>query len=144
MKLLSKLVLTLAFVLSFSTFAQADGLKSKTFVVVSSAETEVQGMAMVLSMQALKHGSEVRMLLCGSGGDIALKSKESKTLKPKNVSPRQLMKKLISMGVTVEVCALYMPNRGLTEADLVEGVKGVKPPVIGAYMADPMVCYFTF
>ena len=144
MKLLSKLVLTLAFVLSFSTFAQADGVKSKTFVVVSSAETEVQGMAMVLSMQALKHGSEVRMLLCGSGGDVALKSKESKTLKSKNVSPRQLMKKLISMGVTVEVCALYMPNRGLTEADLVEGVKGVKPPVIGAYMADPMVRYFTF
>ncbi len=144
MKSLSKLILALGLILSFPTLGHASEMKAKTFVVVSSADTEVQGMAMVLSMQALKHNTEVRILLCGAGGDLALKSKDSRPLKPKNISPRQMMQKLISQGVTVEVCALYMPNRGLKQADLIDGVKGVKPPMIGAFMADPNVRYFTF
>lgn len=142
MKAFTKFLATLALLLSFNSIADAG--ETKTFVVVTSAETEVQGMAMVLSMQALKNGSDVRVLLCGSGGDIALKSKESIALKPINKSPRQMMMALISKGVTVEVCALYMPNRGLNVADLVDGVKGVMPPVIGTYMADPNVRYFSF
>jgi len=142
MKAFTKLLAAFALLVSFNNIASAG--ESKTFVVVTSGETEVQGMAMVLSMQALKNGSDVRILLCGSGGDIALKSKKSMALKPINKSPRQMMMGLMSKGVTVEVCALYMPNRDLSEADLVDGIKGVTPPVIGTYMADPSVRYFSF
>jgi len=144
MNFIKNIIAVMAIFISFGSYANAGATVAKTFVVVTSAETEVQGMAMVLSLQALKNGSEVRILLCDAGGDIALKSKESKALKPKGFTPRKLMQKLMSQGVKVEVCALYMPNRGLSPADLIEGVSGVKPPVIGAYMADPAVRYFSF
>ena len=142
---------SLAFALVFAAmlaihpvFADGHGKKSKTFVVVSSASAETQAMAMVLSMQAQKNGSEVRVLLCDAGGDMALKNYSGKSLQPKNVTPQMLLKKVMANGATVNVCALYMPNRGLSEADLIEGVKGVKPPIIGTYMADSSVRYFTF
>ena len=39
-------------------------------------------MAMVLSMMTLKQGKEVKMTLCSSAGDLAVKGKKSTVLKP--------------------------------------------------------------
>ncbi|NVK17512.1 MAG: DsrE family protein [Methylocystaceae bacterium] len=125
--------------------AQAEeAAKAKTFVVITSDQMETQAMAMVLSLQAIQNGAEVRILLCDGGGDMALKNYTGTPLKPKNVTPQMLLKKAMKSGAHVDVCALYLPNRSLSEADLIEGVKSVKPPVIGTYMADPSVRYFTF
>lgn len=116
----------------------------KLLVVVTSADSQDQGMAMVLAGQALRHGTQVRVLLCGDGGRLAVASEPSPTLQPSGKSPRDMLKGLIANGVTAQVCGLFLPNSPYTPADLIEGVSPVKPPVIGDYMADPEVRYFTF
>jgi len=131
-------------VLIASHAVEAAEATPKTFVVITSESTETQGMALVLSLQALQNGSEVRILLCDHGGDIALKDYKGTALKPRNVTPQQLLKKALSKGATADVCALYLPNRDLTADVLIPGVSSVKPPQIGQYMADPSVRYFTF
>lgn len=116
----------------------------KTFIVVTSADPQTQAMAMILGHQAVDNGAEVRVLLCGPGGDMALKGAEMPVLKGPDKTPQQLLGGLIQRGATAEVCGIYLPNSTHTAADLMEGVAPVKPPVIGAYMAQPDVRYFTF
>lgn len=134
----------LAAVMPFAGGAQAAEPAQKVFFVVTSAEAETRGMAMILAAQALKRGAEVRVLLCGPGGELAVPTTNSPAMAPFGKSPRDLMKGLIGQGVTVEVCGLFLPNRPLGPQDLLDGVKPVKPPVISEYMLDPDVRYFTF
>lgn len=131
-------------VLFGSAVQAAESQPPKLFIVLTSAEPQVQGMAMILGLQALSHGSPVRVLLCGSGGDVALKGAPQTALKPVDKSPQQLLQALIAKGATAEVCGLYLPNSGQGAEALIEGVSPVKPPVIGAYMAEPDVRFFTF
>lgn len=58
--------------LGVSSPACADPAKPGLFVFVTSENAEVHGMAMVLSIQSVQYGAEVRVLLCGPGGDLAL------------------------------------------------------------------------
>jgi hypothetical protein len=115
------------------------------FIVVTSADPQVQGMAMILGLQARAHHSEVRLLLCGPGGDMALKDQPpTPPLKPMDKTPQQLLQGLIAQGAKAEVCGLYLPNSPHTAESLIDGISPVKPPVIGDYMAQPNVRYFTF
>jgi predicted peroxiredoxin len=116
----------------------------KLFIVVTSADPQVQGMAMILGLQARKHNTEVRLLLCGPGGDMALKDQPQTPLKPMNKTPQQLLQGLMAQGAKAEVCGLYLPNSDHTAEALIEGVSPVKPPVIGDYMAQPSLRTFTF
>ena len=75
---------------------------------------------------------------------MALKSYEPAALKPKNVTPKQMMAGLIKGGATVEVCALFLPNADKTPTDLIEGVAVAKPPEVAAYMTKPGVKSFGF
>ena len=114
------------------------------FVVVTSPEPQTQAMAMVLSIQARKQGAGVRMLLCGPGGDIALKDAPQTALKPRGATPQDLLTALIGMGVRPQVCALYLPNSGKAETDLIDGVGVAKPPAIAAALLADDVRLFTF
>lgn len=114
------------------------------FVVVTSSNPQNQMMAMVLTTQALLKGKTVQVLLCGPGGDLALKDGKEVMLKPKNKSPQMLMKALIEKGVDVQVCALYLPNNAKTAADLIPGVTPAKPPEIAEALLEPGVKLFTF
>jgi len=88
-------------------------------------------MAMVLSLQTIKkHEKEINMVLCGPAGKLALKDTVTKKLKPRNVSPTMLMKKIMKMGGKVAVCPLYLPNANKTDADLIAGITVAKPPEI--------------
>lgn len=116
----------------------------KLLVVVTSAEPQVQGMAMVLSKQSHAAGAEVQILLCGPGGDLALKGAPQTRLKPRNVTPQELLVGLMVAGVTADVCALYLPNSGKTADDLIQGVGLAKPPAIAAVMLAPSTRLFTF
>lgn len=110
------------------THAHADDLQDGLNVVVTSENHQTQLMAMVLSMQTLKqHSKKVNMTLCGPAGDLALKTTETPKLKPQNVSPTMLLKKIISLGAQVDVCPLYLPNKGKTKADLMDGITVAKP-----------------
>ena len=127
----------------FNAYASDDVVKG-IFVVVTSPEPQTQLMAMVLSTQTLKKGKDVRILLCSSGGDLALKNGKEVILKPLNKSPQMLLKNLIEKGVTVQVCPLYLPNKEASPSDLITGVTQAKPPLIADVLLEPGVKLFTF
>ncbi|MBN1006082.1 DsrE family protein [Amphritea pacifica] len=116
----------------------------KVLITLTSAEQQTRGMAMVLGNMMQAKGAKVSVLLCDSAGDMALKEYKSEPLKPKNVTPEQLMQKLISGGAKVDVCALYLPNKGVGMEALLDGVGAAKPPVMAAALIDPDTRVFNF
>ena len=118
--------------------AQADEQKLVTIVATDQPQTQL--MAMVLTMQAVMQGAEARILLCGPGGDIALvDAPDSATApqKPRDMSPQSLMSAIMEKGVTVEVCAIYLPNKGVGQDALLPGVGVAAPPEMAkALIAD--------
>jgi len=137
----SSLILFAALALSLNSIAQT---QTETFFNVTSADNQAQGMAMVLATQMAEQKAAVRILLCGPAGQLALKTYEPAALKPRNVTPKQMMTGLIKGGATVEVCALFLPNADKAPADLIEGVTVAKPPEVAAYMVKPGVRAFGF
>jgi hypothetical protein len=72
--------------------------KAPLVTVVTSENPQTQLMAMVLTMQAVEQGHAVRMLLCGPGGDLALRdAPESATAPqpPRDMSPQGLMQAIM-------------------------------------------------
>ena len=128
---------TLALVTAFSLMgaAQAEDL----FVNIHSGQAMAQGAGLVLAGQALEQKAQVRVLLCDAAGDIALVGKEMPTLKPRNVTPQQMLQALIKSGARVEVCALYLPNTGKQASDLIPGVTPAKPADVAAHLLKPNV-----
>lgn len=109
--------------------------KPDLVTIVTSENPQTQLMSMVLTMQSLQQGAETYMLLCGPGGDLALKdAPEGATApqKPKGMSPQGLMQKIIAQGGTVEVCAIYLPNREVGAEALLDGIGMAKPPAMAA------------
>jgi len=137
----NSLILFAALALSLNSIAQT---QTETFFNVTSADNQAQGMAMVLATQMAEQKAAVRILLCGPAGQLALKTYEPAALKPRNVTPKQMMTGLIKGGATVEVCALFLPNADKTPADLIDGVTVAKPPEVAAYMVKPGVRAFGF
>ena len=112
--------LLIAAVLSGFTFAAQ---ATELFVNISTDETMAQGAGLVLAGQALAQKVPVRILLCDDAADMALQGDpQDAPLKPKNVTPQQMLQGVIKGGAKVEVCALYLPNKGRPAKDLIEGV----------------------
>ena len=118
-----------------SSAALAD--KQPVTVVLNSASSMTQGMAMVLANQMQEQGAQVDILLCDHAGDLALKDAAGEALKPNNVTPAQLLDGALKKGATASVCALYLPNSGKTPADLKDGIKPAKPADMGAALLEP-------
>ncbi len=119
---------------------QAQPAPPKLVTVVTSPEPQTQLMAMVLSFQAQRQGAEVHLLLCGPGGDIALgepPATATAAQEPMGMSPQKLMSRLMDGGATVEVCALYLPNAGLDEAALLDGITAADPGPMAAELLAP-------
>jgi predicted peroxiredoxin len=137
----SKTILAALMTLSLSSFAQTS---TEAFFNVTSADNQSQGMAMVLATQMAEQKAAVRILLCGPAGQLALKTYEPAALKPRNVTPKQMLAGLMKAGATVEVCALFLPNADRTPTDLTDGITVAKPPEVAAYMLKPGVKAFGF
>ena len=134
-----KLMSALALGTMITTSALANASTSNLMTILTSPEPQTQLMAMVLSMQSLKQGVAVNILLCGPAGDLALKAApESATApqKPKDMSPQNLMKRIMAKGVKVEVCALYLPNKGVSVDALLDGITSAKPPAMAKALLD--------
>lgn len=114
------------------------------FVNIHSGSAMAQGAGLVLAGQALEQKAHVRVLLCDAAADIAVAGKDMPTLKPRNVTPQQMMQGLIKAGATVEVCALYLPNSGRQAADLVPGVTPAKPADVAAHLLKPGMATLAF
>lgn len=121
----------------------AQVIAQDVLVYLTSGSTQTQGMAMVLSGQMVQQKAKVHLLLCDEAGDLALTASDSEPLKPMNKSPAELLDNLMQQGVTVEVCALYLPNKG-AEVTLKPGIQAAKPPVIAAKLLNPEVKTFSF
>jgi sulfur relay (sulfurtransferase) complex TusBCD TusD component (DsrE family) len=122
--------LALAAALLLATAAQAQSL----FVNIHSGQAMAQGAGLVLAGQALEQNAEVRVLLCDAAANIALTGQDMPSLKPRNVTPQQMLQGLIKGGAKVEVCALYLPNTGKQASDLIPGVTPAKPADVAAYL----------
>jgi len=114
------------------------------FVNIHSGSAMAQGAGLVLAGQALEQKAAVRVLLCDAAGDIALAGKEMPTLKPRNVTPQQMLQGVIKAGAKVEVCALYLPNTGKQASDLIDGVTPAKPAEVEAHLLKPGVHTLAF
>jgi predicted peroxiredoxin len=130
---MKKLITLGAAALLVAGAAQAESL----FVNIHSGNAMAQGAGLVLAGQALEQKADVRVLLCDAAGDIAVAGKEMPKLKPRDVTPQQMLQGLIKAGATVEVCALYLPNTGLKASDLISGVGTAKPADVAAHLLKP-------
>ena len=122
----SALVLLSTLLLSTSVMANDNSAKGLN-VLLASKDAQTQMMAMILSTMTLKEKKEVKMVLCSSAGDLAVKGMESPTLKPQDKSPKMMLEAIIKQGAKVEVCPLYLPNAGKDETVLLEGITVAKP-----------------
>jgi predicted peroxiredoxin len=116
----------------------------EVLVVLSSDSLQTQGMAMVLSNTMAQQGAKVNVLLCDKAGDLALKSYEGTALKPKDVTPGQMLRGLLKQGGQAKVCALYLPNSEHGKDDLIDGVGVAMPPEMAGQMLDRKMRTFTF
>lgn len=108
--------------------------------VLTTGEPQSQLMSMVLNMQAMRRGAMVHVLLCGPAGDLALKKPPEQATAPQQpmgMSPQGLMQKIIADGATVEVCALYLPGKGLGQEALLDGIVAARPPEMAARLLAP-------
>lgn len=138
-------VAALVAVAPFGAHAQnGEGAIEEVLVILSSESLQTQGMAMVLANTMAEQGAKVNVLLCDKAGDMALKSYEASTLKPKDVTPGQMLRGLIQQGGEAKVCALYLPNSDNTKDDLIEGVSVAMPPEMAGQMLNPKMRTFTF
>lgn len=140
---MKKMVVTLVLGAFFALQANADSAP-ELLVTVNSANPQTQGMALVLATQAMEHKVGVRVLLCSEGGQLAVRGKESAVLKPRNVTPNQMLQGLMKAGAKVEVCALFLPNSDLKPSDLIDGVGVAKPADIAAYLMQGNVKTLTY
>lgn len=136
---MKKVLLSLTATLVLAASANAsDNLAKGLNVMITSADTQTQMMGMVLSTMTLKEKKEVNMVLCSDAGNLALKDFEAGKIKMQGEekTPKMLLQGLIKEGANVEVCPLFLPNAGKTEADLMEGVSVAKPPMVAKKLLD--------
>lgn len=115
--------------------------------VLTREDPQTQLMALILTRASARQGVPVRVLLCDKAGDLALAQPHeaaTRPLAPRNMSPHSLLENLIDDGVTVQVCAIYLPNSPHTAEDLHSGIGVATPPEIATIMADPRTRFFTF
>ena len=142
-----KTVLKAATAAAFLASPALAEMEEKLVTVVTSENPQTQLMSMVLTMQALEKGADVRILLCGPGGDIALDdAPESATAgqPPRDMSPQGLLKAAIANGATAEVCAIYLPGRGAGPEVLMEGVGVAQPPAMADALLDDGAAVWSF
>ncbi|TCP41311.1 DsrE family protein [Rhodovulum marinum] len=135
----------LAVVLAATPALAKDAVKLVT--VVTDANPQTQLMSMVLTNQAIDRGMPTRILLCGPAADIALKdAPEAATAPqpPKGASPQALLQAAMKKGAKAEVCAIYLPGKGLGPEALIEGVGVAQPPAMAKAMADRRARVWSF
>lgn len=135
---MKKLTIALALCL-FVTLPVLAQTPTELFVTLNTGNPQTQGMALVLASQAIEQKAGVRILLCSEGGQLAVKGRESMVLKPRNVTPKDMLQSLMKAGARVEVCALFLPNSDWKSADLIEGIGVAKPADVAAHMLQANV-----
>lgn len=136
---MKKLLLALTAALGLGSVVQADD-RPNLVTILSSGDPQTQLMSMVLTMQSMQQGARAHILLCGPAGDLALKDAPASATapqKPRGMSPQGLMQKIMQSGAQVEVCAIYLPNKGVEATALLDGITAAKPAEMAARLLAP-------
>lgn len=120
-----KKIIAISALLSLGGVVQADA--QPVTLLLNSASTLTQGIALVLSNQMQAQGGKVHILMCDKAADLALKSHVGEKLRPQDVTPGQLLDSAMKKGATASVCALYLPNSGHAADQLKDGIAPAKP-----------------
>ncbi len=131
---MKKILLSLALAIGAGS-ALAD--KQQVTVVMNSASTMSQGVALALSTQMQMQGGQVHILLCDKAADIALKEAGGEKLKPTEMTPAEMLTRVMKQGATASVCALYLPNTGHKIDELKEVVTAARPDEMGRALLEP-------
>jgi len=138
---MKNLILATCAAMTLAGPALAQEAPEKLVTILTAPEPQTQLMAMVLAMQSAQQGAAPHILLCGPAGDIALKdAPDSATAPqpPRDMSPQALLGKIADMpNAKVEVCAIYLPGKGMQADALMDGVTVAKPPEMAAAMIAP-------
>lgn len=128
-------IISVVGVLLLPTFLHAQSAKGLN-VMLTAKDTQTQMMAMVLSLMSIKEGKDINIVLCSNAGDLAVKGMKSQVLKPKNKSPKMLLKALIKKGANVQVCPLYLPNANKDASVLLKGISVAKPALVAKQLLN--------
>ncbi|MGY4879069.1 hypothetical protein ACLUEY_14455 [Vreelandella aquamarina] len=142
---------------ALSTYAIADNhgdhteTNDQALMIVTSDAIETQSMALILGNAMHQQGTDLHVLLCDAAGDLAVDGYASNApinTPPGNpmekLAPEGLLKMLMGEGVSVDVCAIYLPNTDYAEDDLLEGVGVAAPGPMAEMMRDPAIPVFSF
>ncbi|MFP4209562.1 MAG: DsrE family protein [Wenzhouxiangella sp.] len=119
------------------------GREHRLFVTITGSATQDRAMPLTLANKAVDQGLEVRVLLCGDGAELALADYQAEAFDPPGVTPKDLLGRLLSNGVTVEVCAIFLPNTDYDEDDLTDGIGIAAPDDVAEYMMGPRTRIFS-
>ncbi|MGO2007470.1 DsrE family protein [Vreelandella alkaliphila] len=141
----------LALVPMVATADNHDAESDKALMILTSGAVQTQSMAMILGNAMRQQGTDLHILLCDAAGDLAVDGYESESAvntPPSNpagqVKPEGMLKMLMGEGVSVDVCAIYLPNTDYTQEDLLEGVGVAAPGPMAEMMRDPAIPVFSF
>lgn len=138
---MKNLILAACAALTLTGPALAQEAPDTLVTILTAPEPQTQLMAMVLAMQAAQQGAAPHILLCGPAGDIALNDAPASATAPqppRDMSPKGLLGKIAGMpNAKVEVCAIYLPGKGLQADALMDGVTVAQPPAMAAAMIAP-------
>ncbi|MDP3535331.1 MAG: DsrE family protein [Halomonas sp.] len=123
----------------------------QALMVLTSDAVQTQTMAMILGNAMRQQGTDLHILLCDAAGDLAVEgfsSDEAVKTPPSNpageVKPEGMLQMLMGEGVSVDVCAIYLPNTDYTQEDLLDGVGVAAPGEIAEMMRDPAIPVYSF
>ncbi len=115
--------------------------------VLTTADPQTQFMALTLLRTSGVEPGQMRILLCGPSGDLALKTPAEaspQTFGPQSSTAQALLMELGAQGAKVEVCAIYLPGRQSDRSLLLETIGVASPTDIGPLLVDPAVRVLTF
>lgn len=123
----------------------------QALMVLTSDAVQTQTMAMILGNAMRQQGTDLHILLCDAAGDLAVEgfsSDEAVKTPPSNpageVKPEGMLQMLMGEGVSVDVCAIYLPNTDYTQEDLLDGVGVAAPGEIAEMMRNPAIPVYSF
>ena len=115
--------------------------------VLTTADPQTQFMALTLLKTSGVDPRQIRILLCGPGGDLGLKAPAEAsppTFGAASGTAQALLAELDVKGATIEVCAIYLPARRSDRSILMDSIGVASPADIGPILADPTVRVLTF
>ncbi|MCK8515097.1 hypothetical protein M0534_01955 [Methylonatrum kenyense] len=144
-RILFLLLIALPLLASQPVFAD-DGTET-VLINVNSDQGQVQGMAMELATKLVQADKEVRIVLCGDAAELALEENIPSSLRPRDVSPKEMMLEAVSLGATVQVCHLFLPNTRFgqyDEDDLVEDASVISAEELAELVTKSEIRRFSY